>query len=426
MKKIISLALVTGLMLSGCAKGSADGSKGEGKIAGEITVVTDRTDADDLFEEIEANFKKKYPDVTDIKWESSSDYNNHISTRMNTKDYGDVLFVPFVLNATPQEYSNYFEPLGSIEELEKEYMDVTEADHDSTVYGLPSRLNSLGIIYNKEVLKKAGIENMPTTMEEMMETLQAISDNTDAIPLYTNYNTLLGMWGGALTSFGGEQYRSDMLKEGTAFEKGQPIREVMDLFYNISSKGLIEEDPITGDPAKSFQMLANGEVAMLMSGSQDVPVVQGLSTDKENIDIAPFPVKLDGETSIAYGADSVVGINKNSKNVETAKAFLEFFISAESGYAEESNGIPTKKADFNDEQKKIFEDYKIILTAPTDTPEEEALYQSVANEVGVGRLKDTLQKVINIGLYPNENESYEEFVNNLEVKWSKALKNNEK
>ena len=427
MKKIVGLALITTLTLSGCSK-KEESTESTGKIGGEITVVTDRTDeaAQKLFDKIEEDFKSKYPEVTDIKWESSSDYDTHITTRMNTKEYGDVLFVPFSMVSTAENLSNYLLPLGDVKELEKKYMDVTEADYEGVAYALPTRLNQLGVIYNKVVLKEAGVNEIPTTMEEMEAALKKIKENTDAVPYYTNYNSLLGIWGGALTSFGGEQYRSEMLEAGTAFEEGQPIKEIMDFIYYVSSNGLIEEDPMTGDPAQSFKKLADGEVAMIVAGSQEVPVVEGLNPDEDNIAMAPFPVKLDGENSIAYGADSIMGINKNSKNIETAKAFLEFFISDESGYAAESFGASTNLDGFTDEQKELFKENNLILTVPTETPEDDALYSKIANEVGVGRLKDTLQKVVNIGLYPDQNESYEEFVKSLEDKWSKAVKNNAK
>lgn len=428
MRKLVGLALIATLALTGCSKKEEETPENASKIAGEITVVTDRTDeeAQKLFDKVEADFIAKYPDVTDIKWESSSDYDTHITTRMNTTEYGDVLFVPFSMVSTPENLSNYLLPLGDVKELEKEYMDVTEADYEGVAYALPTRLNQLGVIYNKSVLEEAGVTEVPTTMEEMEAALNKIKENTDAIPYYTNYNSLLGIWGGALTSFGGEQYRSEMLKAGTAFEEGQPIREIMDFIYYVSSNGLIEEDPMTGDPAQSFKKLADGEVAMIVAGSQDLPVIEGLNPDENNIAMAPFPVKLNGENSIAYGADSIIGINKNSENIETAKAFLEFFISNESGYAAESFGVSTNLDGFTDEQKKLFEENNLILTVPTETPEDDALYTKIANEVGVGRLKDTLQKVVNIGLYPEQNESYEELIKGLEDKWSQAVKNNEK
>ncbi|WP_195429163.1 extracellular solute-binding protein [Clostridium sp. D46t1_190503_E9] len=421
-RKIISTLLMLPILMVGCAKAE---EKKNDEIGGTIKVVTSRTDADKLFEKIEEDFKKLYPSVEDIIWESAADYDNYIMTRMNTKDYGDVLFLPFTMNGTPEEYENYFEPLGKVDELEEKYIDVTEADYDGISYGLPAAVNSLGIIYNEEVLKKAGVESMPTSTEEMIEAAKKVKENTDAIPFYTNYNKTLGTWGGTLTSYGGEQYRSEILNVGTAFKEGQPIREIMDLFYELSSNGLIEEDPVTGDFAKSLQMLADGKVAMIMKGSQDAKMIQGLSTNNSKINIAPLPVKFNGQTSIAFGAPSVIGINKNSENKATAKAFLDFFISAKSGYADDLGGMSPSKEDLTDEQKVMFENNNIILTVPTETPEVDAKYTAIANEVGVGRLTDVLQKVINIGMYPNQNESYSDYINSLEAKWEAAVKANE-
>lgn len=426
--------LITGLLLStmvftgvlaGC--GAKENDKEEKvKVKGKITVVTNRVDGEKVFEEVEKKFKEKYPEVEDVVFESSSDYDNHIRTRMNTKDYGDVLFIPFSMNANPKEYADFFEPLGKVEELEKEYIDVTEADYDGIAYGIPTALNSLGIIYNEDVLKEAGVEKMPTSLEEMVEVCEKIKKNTDAIPFYTNYNNTLGVWGGALTSYGGEDYRKDTLDKGTAFESGQPIRQVMDLFYALTSKGLTEEDPITGDYGKSQQMLADGKVAMFMMGSQELVEIREMAKNKESIKIAPFPVKFNGEATIAFGAPEVVGINKNSENKETAKAFLEFISSSESGYAENLAGLSPKIDSLDKEQLTALKNNNVVLTAPQVDPEVDMKYTKIAKEADVSRLNGVLQKTINIGLYPNDNESYDEFVKSSEVKWEKAVKNNEK
>lgn len=418
-KRLISLLMLVPLTLMGCGKKAQNTDE----IKGTITVVTSRTDATELFDKIEEEFKKKYPNVEDVIFESSSDYDNYISTRMNTKEYGDVLMVPFSMNGTPAEYENYFESLGTVEDLEKQYIDVLEADYNGNVYGLPLVLNTLGIVYNEDVLKKAGINEFPTSTEEFVAACEKIKASTGAVPLFSNYSRV-AVWGGALTSYGGEQYRSEMLKKGTAFKEGQPIREVMDLFYELASKGLIEADPITSDQSKGYQMVADGDAAMIMRGSQDVPKIQALN-ENSTIKIASFPVKYNDKTSIAFGASGVVGINKNSENKATAKAFLDFLVSKESGYAEDSHGISPNRNDLTDEQKKEFEKSNVILTVPNETAETEEKYSKIANEVGVGRLTDVIQKVINIGLYPDKNESYEEYVNSLEASWEKAAKDNE-
>lgn len=395
----------------------------EGKIGGTLTVVTSRPDAAELFEEIEEGFKKKYPEVEDIIWESSSDYDADIMKRMNTKDYGDVLFVPFSMAGTPSEYENYFYPLGKVEDLEKKYLDVTEAVYNDTVYGLPVSINILGFVYNEDVLKKAGVESMPTSTDALLETCDQIESKTGATCFYTNYNTSLGVWAGALSSYG-ENYKEAALN-GNPFDEGQPIREVMDLFYKLAAGGYIEEDPITGDYNQSLQLLADGKVAMIMRASQDLATIQALNDSEDNIKLAPFPTTLNGTTSVPVGAPGVIGINKNTENLATAKAFLEYFISAESGYAEDLDGVPVIIEELNDDQRALFEEGTIIKTASTEDAAIQERYSAVAGEVGIARLTDVLQKVINIGLYPEQNQSYEDYVKELQNAWDQALKNHE-
>ena len=395
----------------------------EGKIGGTLTVVTSRPDAAELFEEIEEGFKKKYPEVEDIIWESSSDYDADIMKRMNTKDYGDVLFVPFSMAGTPSEYENNFYPLGKVEDLEKKYLDVTEAVYNDTVYGLPVSINILGFVYNEDVLKKAGVESMPTSTDALLETCDQIESKTGATCFYTNYNTSLGVWAGALSSYG-ENYKEAALN-GNPFDEGQPIREVMDLFYKLAAGGYIEEDPITGDYNQSLQLLADGKVAMIMRASQDLATIQALNDSEDNIKLAPFPTTLNGTTSVPVGAPGVIGINKNTENLATAKAFLEYFISAESGYAEDLDGVPVIIEELNDDQRALFEEGTIVKTASTEDAAIQERYSAVAGEVGIARLTDVLQKVINIGLYPEQNQSYEDYVKELQNAWDQALKNHE-
>lgn len=422
MKKILAGLLLTSALLVGCTKEETKEAQG-GKISGELTVVTNRTDADKLFEKIEKGFIKKYPEVTDIKWEAVADYDSNIMTRMTSNDYGDVLFVPFSMAGMPNEYPNYFEPLGKVDEMQADYLDVTEADFENNVYGLPTALNSLGIIYNQELFDKAGVKEVPTTVSSFIDAAKKIKEKTGSTPFYTNYQSV-AIWAGALTSFGGEQFKSATLTEGDAFAKGQAIRQVMDLFYELSSNKLIEKDPVTLDSQAAQQQLAEGKIAMLMSGSQDVAPIQKLVKDKESetIKIMNFPVETNGKTSLPLGASGVVGLSNKSANKTTARAFLDYFISGESGYAADANGMSPVKADLTKEQQQTIKESNVILTVATEKPEDDALYSKIAEEAGVARLTDVLQQVINIGLYPEKNDSYEEYVASLSKTWQEAAK----
>ncbi|MEG0386836.1 MAG: extracellular solute-binding protein, partial [Niameybacter sp.] len=198
------------------------------------------------------------------------------------------------------------------------------------------------------------------------------------------------------------------------------IRQVMDLFYALASNGFIEKDPVTLDFAQGKQMIADGKIAMMMKGSQDAKAIDELS-EASDIEIAPLPVKWNDKTSIAFGAPEVVGINVNSTNKATARAFVDFLISDESDYADDLGGMSPSRADLSPEEQALFANNNIVLTAPPVTAEVETLYSSIANEVGVARLTEVLQQVINMGLYKDQYGTYEEYVASLEASWAKAV-----
>ena len=423
LKSFIVGTLLTTLFLGGCSTDKGAKEADTSTIGGEITVLTNRTDGDDIFAQIEKDFIKEYPDVTGVNFENIADYDQTVMTRLNGGEYGDALFIPFSMAGSREDYPTYFESLGTTDSLEKDYLDVYEADYDGTVYGLPVAINSLGIIYNEDVLKEAGITEIPTTTEQFVKNLEKIKETTGATPFYSNYQAV-AVWAGALTSFGGEQFKSETLESGDAFKEGMPIRQVMDLFYDMSSKGLIEKDPMTLDSQTAFSQLAEGKIAMLMNGSQEVAGIQALTTDN-TIKIMNFPVETKGKTSLPLGAPAVIGVNKNSKNKETAKAFVYFFVSSKSGYAADLKGMPNAKADLSSEEKELIDNSNVILTVATESPETNATYAEIADEVGVSRLTDVLQQVINIGLYPDKNMSYEDYVKELSDKWTTAVNNHE-
>lgn len=430
MKKWLVGLVVVPMFVTGCATsapqtGETSGEDVVNRVGGTLTVVTSRTDADALYETIEADFKARYPEVTDIIWQSSADYDRYITTRMNTTDYGDVLFVPFSMSGEPSLYPTFFEPLGTVEALESDYIDVTEADYEGVAYGLPTAVDFLGIMYNEQLFEAAGIETLPTTVDELLEVAKLIKEETGAIPFHTNYGPAMGIWGGALSSFGGEQFKAETLDKGTAFAEGQPIREIMDMFYALASNGYIEPDPVTLDSGRAMQMLADGEIAMRIGGLQDVKVLEDLS-DESTIGTMPIPTQIEGKTSLAFGAAEVIGMNVNSANKATARAFIEFFISEASGYATNLGGMSPSKEDLSDEAKSVFEKSQIVLTAPPVAPEVEAEYAMIANEVGVARLGDVLQQVVNMGLYPDQYPSYSSYIAQLEASWSQAASQYEK
>src|SRR4051812_33199630 len=138
MRIAVAAAAVAALSLTAaCSNGDGDASSdgaSDGAPSGEILVLTNRTDlVDTKLQDYKKTFEAKYPDVT-VKFEALTDYEGEVKTRMNTKDYGDVLLIPNSVSVA--DYPDFFEPIGSTDELGKTYRFVNEAAVDGTAYGL--------------------------------------------------------------------------------------------------------------------------------------------------------------------------------------------------------------------------------------------------------------------------------------------------
>ncbi len=346
------------VVLSGCSGGTPAG--GDDEIAGTITVITQRTDiVDTVFQDYKAEFEEKYPDVT-VEFEAITDYEGEIPIRMNTDDYGDVLLIPN--SVKPDQLGDFFEPLGSVEELSEKYRFMTEEAYDGQAYGIAITGNAQGLVYNKKVWEEAGVEDFPTTPEEFIEDLKAIDENTDAIPYYTNYSDgwPLSQWDGNRGAMGDPDYANENVAYSDTPWAEDEWHGISDgLLFDIVAEGLSEPDPLTTNWEESKALLGTGQVATMLLGSWSITQMQqaaeeaGASAD--DIGYMPFPYQVDGQFYSQIGGDYKNAININSENKAAARAWIEWF-AEESGYAFDEGGLsplvdgpaPTTLSDFEE------------------------------------------------------------------------------
>ncbi|MGV8966868.1 MAG: ABC transporter substrate-binding protein [Cellulomonas sp.] len=334
-------------LTAACSSSGTDSpeASSDGAPSGPITVLTNRTDlVDTTFAEYKKTFEAKYPDVT-VTFEAVTDYEGEVKTRMNTKDYGDVLLIPGSVAST--DLPSFFEPLGKVDELSKTYRFAAEAALDGTAYGLATFGNANGIVYNKAVFTAAGITALPTTTEEFIADLQAIKDTTDAIPLYTNYKdgwpltwpqSLVGAYSADPDAF------VKMTENDAPWTKGEEKYTSDSLLFDVAAAGLIEPDPTTTNWENSKNLIATGKIGVMPLGSWAVPQMQEAATkagtDPADIGFMPAPVQVDGAFHSPVGGDYKMGININSEHKAAARAWIDWFI-ADSGYYEVAGALPT-------------------------------------------------------------------------------------
>lgn len=331
------------LALTACSAPAGGDQADDGEIAGEITVITQRTDlVDTVFQDYKAEFEKKYPEVT-VNFEAMTDYEGEIAVRMNTKDYGDVLLIPN--SVKPDQFATFFEPLGSVDEMSEKYRLVEEKAYDGQVYGVSITVNTQGLVYNKKVWQEAGITDLPTTPEEFLEDLRAIKDNTEAIPYYTNYadGWPLSQWDGNRGAMGDPEYANTHVAYSDTPWAEDEWHGISDgLLFDVVAEGLSEEDPTTTNWEESKTLLGTGEVATMLLGSWAITQMQQAAEDAggsaEDIGYMPFPYQVDGKFHAQIAGDYKNAINVNSENKAAARAWIDWF-AQESGYAYDEGGI---------------------------------------------------------------------------------------
>lgn len=385
---LVGIAAVTGFALTACS-GAASGSSADnsidGKPSGDIKVVTWRTDLvqDGTYDAWIKEFNEKYPDVK-VTVEGITDYANEMLTRMSTKNFGDVIGIPTI---QPSQFSQFLEPLGKTADFEDTYRFLSGASYDGTQYGIAWGGNANGIVYNKKVWDKAGITAPPVTEQEWLDDLQKIKDNTDAIPLYTNYKDgwpLSQSFGnlGAITK--NPDAQTDMAHDKAPWTEGTDVYAIDSLLYDSVAAGLTEPDPLTTNWEQSKVDLGTGKIGAMTLGSWAISQMQAAAADNgasaDDIGYMAFPANVDGQQYAVIGGDYNLAVSKYSKSKAAAWAFIQFLVN-ESGYTDDQGMISTLKDADLPANLQDFETAGVELMELNPAPAgQESLLSDIAND----------------------------------------------
>jgi raffinose/stachyose/melibiose transport system substrate-binding protein len=400
-------------------------------LSGTITVLSNRTDLDKdgTLAKYSAAFSAINPGVT-VKWETMTDYAGEMQTRMNTKDFGDVLLIPPAL--TPDKFPDFLTPLGSVDDLGKKYQFINEGAFSGTVYGIAVTGNGQGLVYNKDVFKAAGITDLPKTPDDFIADLKLIKDNTKAIPLYTNYHAgwPLTQWDSQIESVSGDPDFKNLkfVHMDAPFAAGTPSDVVYKVLYDAVKNGYTEKDPTTTDWEKSKTMLANGDIAVMCLGSWAISQMQGAAVTAGKqasiIGYMPFPSNIGGKQYAGAGGDYKMAVNKNSPNQAAALAFVTWFLE-KSNFAFDQGGIPPLLGAALPSQYDDFSKAGVIWVNDTAAkPGEEGLYTNIDKEAEIGFADGSggWQATIVDAARGQTNMSFDDIMNAANAKWAAARK----
>ncbi len=376
---LAAVAAISALALTACSGTSGDSSSSSsGKVSGDIKFLTNRTDlkTDGTWDRYIKEFNKKFPDVK-VTVEAHTNYEDDLKTLMSTPNgYGDALLIPDAVGV--DQFSEFFQPLGSLSDLEKKYRFVADKAVDGKVYGIAIGGNAAGVVYNKAVWKKAGITALPTTPSEFLGDLKLIKEKTNAVPYYTNYKDgwpLAGQWTDQFAGVAGsDQFENKMATDKSPWSSGKPAAVVDGLLYDIVHDGLSESDPLTTNWEQSKGEFAQGKIATMVLGSWAVSQFQAAATaagtSPADVGFMAFPTTTGGKQYSKIGGDKRMAVNVHSKNQAAAQAWIEFLandsdFSAKQGMVSPSKAVTTLPANLESLTKAKVEMFENV-PAPAD------------------------------------------------------------
>ena len=313
----VALVLAVSLLLNGCGgrqeagTGNADAGAGEVVIWSYYETKQQKEGLDRLVE----GFNNRQKDYV-ARWEyqgPSSEFKKLLSIGVAEGSLPDVVIID---NPDMRKYVE----LGIFEDItrtvEADY-DLTEfypevissVRYDGRYYGVPFCCNNVGLVYNKDMFREAGMEP-PGNWEqflhaaEVMTTKERYGIAMSAI-LEEQSSFQLAPW---LLSTGEDM--EDLGGEGTV--------EALSMIKEMVDKGYMPRDCINWSQVDVARQFAAGKCAMMENGPWALPLVE-----EAGIDYGVVTLPVDERSIVVTGGENF-GIIKG-KNVDGAMALLAYY-----------------------------------------------------------------------------------------------------
>jgi ABC-type glycerol-3-phosphate transport system substrate-binding protein len=201
------------------------------------------------------------------------------------------------------------------------------------------------------------------------------------------------------------------------FLKGSATYTALNYLYEAVKSGYVEDDPTTSDWETSKQMMADGKIGFMCLGTWAVGQMQAKSKTPQNVKFMPAPVRHNGKAVIQIGSDYGMGVNKYSKNIELAKAFVKFFVHE---YPNDSNMISSvvgsKLPAYLSGAKNVT-----LVEAKPGTTKQANDFDNVQKTALLSIYDGTwLKTIVEIGL-GSQSQTFDEYMADLNSKWVKGI-----
>jgi len=324
-----------GALLASCAgpgSGPVPGGKSGplkpgGDVKGKLSFAHWRGEDRKAFDDLIAQFVKKYPDASvsqDIS--TSNDYAAQAFRRIRDGKIGDVAVAGRGDQFQQFTESNLFMSLDETGLTEKYQASlIAEGAKDGTQYGYPYQIVFNVPIANMDILSSVGVTEAPSHWDAYIDMLEKIKAKGITPIVFPGADA--GNAGQLMNSMVMNLAPSDdMFTKLQSGEYKCTDDWFIEMLRRYEQLGAYIQPNAAGsavEPAQ--QMFTTGKAAILATGSYHIAASRSLGAEFP-IDLVPARTNAEGEDSYEgiYNATFILGINSASDNQATALAWLEF------------------------------------------------------------------------------------------------------
>ncbi|WP_369194906.1 ABC transporter substrate-binding protein [Streptomyces djakartensis] len=315
-RRTVAVIGVSALALTACGGGDGDSASGKTRIT--VNCMPPKSAKVDraFFEEDVAAFEKQHPDIDVVPHDAFPCQDpKTFDAKLAGGQMEDVFYTYFTdarhvvdINQAA-DLTPYVDELKSYGTLQRQLRDIYTVD--GKVYGVPRTGYSMGLIYNKALFEKAGLDpdRPPATWPEVRSAAKKIAGLGGGTVGYADYSAQnQGGWhftaelysqGGEVVDADGEQATVDS-PEGRAVL--QTLHDMRWADESMGSKQLLVINDVQ-------QMMGSGKLGMYLAAPDNIPIlVKEKGADYEDIAIAPMP----GGKATLVGGDGYMFSKKAS------------------------------------------------------------------------------------------------------------------
>ena len=348
MKKIFMLTIAM-FMLFACSQKKE--VSGDSKTANEDTKKASAEKVTINVFQFKVEFLDQFKELADVYMKANPNVKLNIETVGGGSDYGQALKAKFTSGDEPTIFNiggpqDVYDWLDTLDDLANEpwvskaYQGVLEpVTLDGKIYGMPFSQEGYGLIYNKKIFEKAGIDpNSIDSFAKLEDAVNKLEEQKDALGIeavftYPGKETwVLGLHT-ANASLGQEFNMMEAYKSKTVnFKYGKGFKMLVDLMkdHAYDKESINRVDYLT-QVEKTFSL---EKVAIIQQGNWVFNQIKDINPElAENIGFLPIPTVGAKEDSIAVGIPMYWAINKNKSDAEkkAAKEFLNWMYTSPQG-----------------------------------------------------------------------------------------------